>query len=145
MSQHNTPRFGTREHGCNYVARPSAYAILRDSDSRLAVVRAPEGVFLPGGGLEAGESPEQAVVREVAEECGLVVDVLCCLGAAEDLLYAEREGVHYEIHSTFFEVRAVGSTPAVEPENVLGWRSTSAAVSELTRESQRWIVAETMA
>jgi ADP-ribose pyrophosphatase YjhB (NUDIX family) len=31
---------------------------------------------LPGGGIEAGESPEEAMKREVREECGLEVSVL---------------------------------------------------------------------
>jgi 8-oxo-dGTP pyrophosphatase MutT (NUDIX family) len=29
-------------------------------------------VFLPGGGIRTDETPEQAVLREVREECGLL-------------------------------------------------------------------------
>lgn len=34
----------------------------------------------PGGGIEAGESPEQAAVRETAEEVGLEVKAVSVLG-----------------------------------------------------------------
>lgn len=59
-----------------------AAAIIRDGRvlmvrerGRLPNGRHEGGVYLtlPGGGIEAGESPEQAVVREVEEEVCLVV------------------------------------------------------------------------
>lgn len=52
--------------------------IIFDQDRRciLIVQRHDNGVWvLPGGGLDAGETPEQAVVREIAEETGLDVRV----------------------------------------------------------------------
>ena len=57
------------------VQRVAAYAVLRDGD-RVLLVRAgaASGVrgtwFLPGGGVEHGEHPEDALVREVEEETG---------------------------------------------------------------------------
>jgi 8-oxo-dGTP diphosphatase len=48
---------------------------------RLLLARRPagdrlEGMWeLPGGKIEAGESPQQCLARELAEECGLVVTV----------------------------------------------------------------------
>ena len=50
-------------------------------DHRVLLTRRPEGQHLaglwefPGGKLEDGESPEQAVVRECREECGIEVEV----------------------------------------------------------------------
>ncbi len=59
-----------------HVWRIGAYAVCRRGDEVL-VVRASsrtqvEGAwFLPGGGLEFGEAPEAAVLRELTEETGL--------------------------------------------------------------------------
>lgn len=45
---------------------------------------------LPGGRIDAGETPEQAALRELAEEVGLVLDASAVLGRLDD--YATRSG-----------------------------------------------------
>jgi ADP-ribose pyrophosphatase YjhB (NUDIX family) len=57
---------------------PCVGAVIHDASGRLLLIRrghAPHrGLWsLPGGRIEAGESPDQAVVREVREETGLEV------------------------------------------------------------------------
>jgi ADP-ribose pyrophosphatase YjhB (NUDIX family) len=72
-----------------YPTRPYlavSAAIFRDS--RVLIVRrgrAPaRGLYtLPGGGVELGETLEQAVVREVREETGLAVTPLALVGFRE--------------------------------------------------------------
>ncbi|MCW1931211.1 NUDIX hydrolase [Pararhodobacter zhoushanensis] len=67
------PRFGTPpERGRRYIRRPGAYAVLwRDGQILVTHQAAPQPEFqLPGGGVEAGESPIQALHREVFEETG---------------------------------------------------------------------------
>lgn len=75
------PVFGERVAGASYALRPSAYALIRNEFGQVAVVRTAQGVFLPGGGIEAGETPEQAVQREVLEECGLGIRLLAVFRA----------------------------------------------------------------
>lgn len=56
---------------------------LVDSDNRVLVTQRPEGKALaglwefPGGKLEAGERPEPALIRELAEELGITVQEAC--------------------------------------------------------------------
>jgi ADP-ribose pyrophosphatase YjhB (NUDIX family) len=62
-------------------------AVIRDSSGRLLLIkRAHEpgaGLWsLPGGRIEPGETDEQAVVREIAEETGLAVRCGTLLGTA---------------------------------------------------------------
>lgn len=58
-------------------------AALVDGDGRVLVSQRPEGRSLaglwefPGGKVEAGERPEDALVRELAEELGIVVSEAC--------------------------------------------------------------------
>ncbi|KOU30325.1 NUDIX hydrolase [Streptomyces sp. WM6373] len=60
-------------------------AIITEGDRVLMVRRRQqEGKLLwafPGGGIEAGETPEQAAVREVAEEVALEAKAVRVLGA----------------------------------------------------------------
>jgi 8-oxo-dGTP diphosphatase len=61
--------------------RVGAYALTVDVRDRLLLVRGaassddPGVWWLPGGGLEFGEDPASAVVRELREETGLVGEV----------------------------------------------------------------------
>ena len=52
--------------------RPSAYAIVI-KDNALLVSPQLNGYDLPGGGIELGEMPEAAVIREVKDETGITV------------------------------------------------------------------------
>jgi double-stranded uracil-DNA glycosylase len=55
--------------------RPAARALVIDPTDRVLLVefRWPDKTVwaLPGGGIDPGETPEEAIVRELAEECGL--------------------------------------------------------------------------
>jgi ADP-ribose pyrophosphatase len=63
------------------VQHPESVAIVALDGDDLVVVRqtrpgAPiRTLELPSGKIEPGESPEQAVARELAEECGLAADI----------------------------------------------------------------------
>ena len=61
---------------------------LVDTDGRILVQRRPEGAAMsglwefPGGKIEAGESPERALIRELDEELGISVEQACLAPAA---------------------------------------------------------------
>ena len=56
---------------------------LVDTDGRILLAQRPEGKSMaglwefPGGKVEAGETPEQTVIRELHEELGIVTRVAC--------------------------------------------------------------------
>ena len=71
--------------------RLAAYALVVDSAGRVLLVRQPNGRgnvgrwLLPGGGVEFGEHPEQAVIREAREETGLRIRVGVLLDVVSDI------------------------------------------------------------
>jgi 8-oxo-dGTP diphosphatase len=90
--------------------RVAVYGVLIEQGKvLLATTRIPSGTVtnFPGGGLELGEAPVDAVVREFREETGLIVDV-------EQLLFTS-EGFHQnpdypdeQLIHIFYKVRRSG-------------------------------------
>lgn len=141
------PIFGTRVAGAVYVVRPGAYAIMRDEAGLVAVVDTPLGRFLPGGGIDEGESVEEAVVREVREECGLDVRARGIVTRAVELLYAAGEATYFEKRCVFVAIdRSIGQEAGVagsgEADHELRWVKLDEAARTLAHASQRWAVAQ---
>ena len=66
-----------------------SYGVLVD-DGRVVLVRSsnphhdPPLWWLPGGGIDFGEAPEEALIREFAEETGLIVNAPHLVGVTSD-------------------------------------------------------------
>jgi 8-oxo-dGTP diphosphatase len=124
------------------VVRPSAYALLEDAATRLAVADTARGCFLPGGGIEPGETPEDAVHREVSEECGLTVHVRPWSVRAIDIVYSADENAYFEKRSIFFEAQLDDPVLCAPAEHRLLWLSGNDAAQHLLHPSHRWAVTQ---
>jgi 8-oxo-dGTP pyrophosphatase MutT (NUDIX family) len=62
--------------GHDLLLLPSVAAVIKDVDDRILLQEksSGEGWSLPAGAIEPGETPEQAICREVREETGLLVE-----------------------------------------------------------------------
>ena len=93
---------------------PSVGAIVHNEAGEILIQRTTEGSLwsLPGGAIDPGETPSEAVVREVAEETGLIVrptQVIAVLGGKDyRYTYANNDRVEYVI--TVFACTPIGGT-----------------------------------
>lgn len=84
--------------------REGSYAVVFDVAGRLLTVRGRRGYFLPGGGVDEGETPEEALHRELMEECGLEITGLEWHGEA--LQHYVVNGEPIVMHARFWRARA---------------------------------------
>ena len=136
-------RFGALLESHRYSPRPSAYGFTVDAHGQVAVVRSEDGCFLPGGGIEAGETPERAVVREGLEECGLLLRVGACVTRAVQFSYSASDGAWYEKLCWFFTTEIAAEHPAAQlPGHEVLWLTRAEAIDALAHESQQWAMRE---
>lgn len=139
----DAPVFGQPPSGTRVRIRPSAYAILRNDRGEFAIVRSREGIYLPGGGMDPGETPHETVIRETLEECGLLIRIGSWTAIAIQFAWSEAEQIHFEKHSTFVDATILGAeTSHLEPDHEVLWVDADRACELLTHESHGWAVKE---
>lgn len=89
--------------GHDLLLLPAVAAVIRDGEGRVLLQeKSPgEGWSLPAGGIEPGETPEQAITREVLEETQLQVrtaQILGVFGGKEfRYVYPSGDAVEYTV------------------------------------------------
>ena len=138
-------QFGEPQPGLTYKDRPAAFGIAED-DGRIGCVRIERGnetwLDLPGGALDPGETAAQALVREFAEETGLVVRAGAEIVRADQrFLKSAEEPVNNR--SVVFEahIKGVNSAGKIEADHTLVWLEPLAAIRDLRHQSHAWAVA----
>ena len=110
------------------VQRPGAYAVVVDGEYVLLTRYVHTGVWgLPGGGIDPGESPAEAVRRETFEESGVaLINARLVEVAGERLIATSPRGELQDFHAIRFIYRG-GVPRRMNPRVVEIGGSTDAA------------------
>jgi ADP-ribose pyrophosphatase YjhB (NUDIX family) len=115
--------------GARKRQRIAAYGVCLDDDGRLLLARASPAItlrgrwFLPGGGVDHGESPTVSLTREMEEESGLTVTVGPLLDVLSDVRTIP-DGTN--LHTVRIIYRVVSWSGTLRPEvdgttDAVGW------------------------
>jgi 8-oxo-dGTP diphosphatase len=104
------------------VVAPSVFAAIRGDTGRLLLVRRLDNGNweLPGGQVDVGDTVVGALQREVAEESGIMIDILGVSGVYTDPGYVIRsvDGRVRQPFTVCFHATPVAGTAAPRPDHV---------------------------
>ena len=139
--------FGYQEPGRDYVTREGAYAVLMDEDGRVGIVEAPAahgpsmGLFLVGGGIEPGETPEECIRRECLEEIGSTVEIIQELCLGDDYLYAPSTPCWLHVVGHCYLCKLLDKVKeSVEKDHTFMWLPWQEAEAAMFLRYQSWAV-----
>jgi len=118
----------------------AAAIIIDEADKVLLQLRSDNHTWgPPGGGVEPGEEPAVAVIREVEEETGLIVvpERLVGIYGGSDMLFSYPNGDRTAITSVTFACRVVGGALRLDDDESLDLRWF--AFDELPESIAPWI------
>ncbi|GAA3063130.1 NUDIX domain-containing protein [Pseudonocardia yunnanensis] len=119
---------------------PAAFAAARNAAGQVLLVRRiDDGNWeLPGGRIEVGETARQAVLREVAEESGITIELTTLSGVYSDpshVLVDPDGSIHQQLALCFHAVPAKPDSGPPRPDGIetdaAGWCDL-ADIGELT-------------
>jgi len=124
-----------------YPCRIGAYGVIQNNDGMLAIVKTDHNnYFLPGGGVEKNETPEECVKRECMEELGFDVEVKEKIGLLSCAFFSSKSGGNIKSTGHFFICKLNKTCAPTEDGNTLVWLSPTDAVKMLYTDNQKKII-----
>ena len=133
--------FGEKEISKEYRERLGAYAVIRNEKNELALAEVHGKYFLPGGGIDGTETPEQTTIREAMEEIGAKIRIIRKIGTAGEYLHLRGKNEYWHKTGIFFEasiIELIGT--GIESDHILVWRTVEQALPNMRQLSHAWAI-----
>jgi ADP-ribose pyrophosphatase YjhB (NUDIX family) len=98
---------------------------------------------LPKGHIEEGETPEQAALREVAEETGIESAIERSLGVIDFWFMAGGKRIHKTVHHYLFRETGGKLAPQESEVDEVGWFPLSEIVERLAYPDEKKLISRT--
>ena len=96
---------------------------------------------LPKGHIEEGETPEEAAIREVAEETGIVSEISRELGVIDFWFMAGGKRIHKTVHHYLFKEVSGTLTPQESEVDEVRWFPLEEIVTRLAYPDEKKLIA----
>ena len=96
---------------------------------------------LPKGHIEAGETPEVAALREVAEETGITSEIARSLGVIDFWFMASGKRIHKTVHHFLFKEVGGSLKPQVTEVDDVAWIPLEEIVTKLAYPDEKKLIA----
>ncbi|WP_248929181.1 bifunctional GNAT family N-acetyltransferase/NUDIX hydrolase [Paenibacillus hamazuiensis] len=142
LSRWRMRTFGQKSDGLDYARRKGCYAVIFDEDKQqvAAVLTAAGHYFLPGGGLEDGETDHECLRREVLEETGYAIHIGSLIGEAERYFLSSRNEPLIGDGKFYTAQFAEKVQDPAEDDHSLQWIRVEEADNLLFHEHHSWAV-----
>ena len=130
--------------GNDLLLIPSAGGVIFDDTGSVLLQRAKDdgNWYVPGGAIDPGEQPADAIVREIREETGLLVEPVRIVAVTTSPQFSYPNGHRVQYVGTIFLCRAIGGTVGVGDDESLELRYFAPGnLPPLRHDHEKWIAA----
>ncbi|TWT28397.1 NUDIX hydrolase [Planomicrobium sp. CPCC 101110] len=135
-------KFGEQAEGVDYHLRKGVYAVIFNAaKDKVATVKTPKDrYFLPGGGIEEKELPEECLRRELLEETGYAIAVGSFIGTAMRFFHSRKNGPMLNDGYFYLATLKEKVQEPTETDHILTWLPIARLQELLVHEHHYWAV-----
>jgi 8-oxo-dGTP pyrophosphatase MutT (NUDIX family) len=136
-----------RKLGNDLLLLPSVGGVVFDEQRRVLLQQASDDGewYVPGGAIDPGEEPADAIVREMLEETGLNIEPVRILGVAKSPNITYPNGHQVQYVAITFLCRIVGGTLKISDDESLALRFFDTRDLPLLREEHAARIVQALA